>query len=66
MEKEIAKHFIKGIPASPGIVIEKACVFEDILHLVERRGVEEGPAEEEIAPPKQTIPNEQQKCRFVE
>ncbi|MGQ9788919.1 MAG: hypothetical protein ACUVQM_06440 [Candidatus Hadarchaeaceae archaeon] len=44
MEKEIAKRFLKGIPASPGIVIGKACVFQDILYLVERRGVEEGHA----------------------
>lgn len=27
MEEEIAEHFLKGIPASPGIVIGKACVF---------------------------------------
>ncbi len=55
MEKEIAKRFLKGIPASPGIVIGKACVFQDILHLVERRGVEEGRAEEEISRLKQAI-----------
>ncbi|MEM4721120.1 MAG: phosphoenolpyruvate--protein phosphotransferase [Candidatus Methanomethylicaceae archaeon] len=55
MEKEIAKHFLKGIPASPGIIIGKACVFQDILHLVERRSVEGGRAEEEIARLKQAI-----------
>jgi phosphotransferase system enzyme I (PtsI) len=48
MEKEIAKRFLKGIPASPGIVIGKACVFQDILYLVERRSVKEGHAEQEI------------------
>ncbi|MGB9629543.1 MAG: phosphoenolpyruvate--protein phosphotransferase, partial [Thermodesulfobacteriota bacterium] len=55
MEKEIAKRFLKGIPASPGIVIGKACVFQDILHLVERRTLEEGRAEEEIARLKKAI-----------
>lgn len=55
MEKEIAKHFIKGIPTSPGIVIGKACVFQDILHLVERCSVEEGRAEEEISRLKHAI-----------
>jgi phosphotransferase system enzyme I (PtsI) len=55
MEKEIAKRFLKGIPASPGIVIGKACVFQDILYLVERRNVEEGHAEQEIVRLKQAI-----------
>jgi phosphotransferase system enzyme I (PtsI) len=55
MEKEIAKRFLKGIPASPGIVIGKACVFQDILYLVERHNVEEGHAEQEIARLKQAI-----------
>jgi phosphotransferase system enzyme I (PtsI) len=55
MEKEIAKRFLKGIPASPGIVIGKACVFQDILYLVERRNVEEGHAEQEIVHLKQAI-----------
>ena len=55
MEKEIAKRFLKGIPASPGIVIGKACVFQDILYLVERRNLEEGHAEQEIARLKQAI-----------
>ncbi len=55
MEKEIAKRFLKGIPASPGIVIGKACVFQDILHLVERRSVEKGRAGEEIVRLKQAI-----------
>jgi len=55
MEKEIAKRFLKGIPASPGIVIGKACVFQDILYLVERRNLEEGYAEQEIARLKQAI-----------
>ena len=55
MEKEIAKRFLKGIPASPGIIIGNACVFQDILHLVERRSVEEGRADEEISRLKQAI-----------
>jgi phosphotransferase system enzyme I (PtsI) len=55
MEKEIAKRFLKGIPASPGIVIGRACVFQDILYLVERHNVEEGHAEQEIARLKQAI-----------
>ena len=55
MEKEIAKRFLKGMPASPGIVIGKACVFQDILYLVERRSVEEGHAEQEIVRLKQAI-----------
>jgi len=55
MEKEIAKRFLKGIPASPGIVIGKACVFQDILYLVERRNLEEGHAEQEIARLKQAV-----------
>jgi phosphoenolpyruvate-protein phosphotransferase (PTS system enzyme I) len=55
MEKEIAKRFLKGIPASPGIVIGKACVFQDILLLVEKRPLEEGHAEKEIARLKQAI-----------
>jgi phosphotransferase system enzyme I (PtsI) len=55
MEKEIAKRFIKGISASPGIVIGKACVFQDILYLVERHNIEEGRAEQEIARLKQSI-----------
>jgi len=38
MEKEIARCFLKGIPASPGIVMGKACVFQDILYLVLWKG----------------------------
>ena len=34
MQKEIDKRFLKGIAASPGIVIGKAYVFQDILLLV--------------------------------
>jgi phosphoenolpyruvate synthase/pyruvate phosphate dikinase len=48
MQKEIDKRFLKGIAASPGIVIGKAYVFQDILLRVERRGLEEGRAEKEI------------------
>lgn len=49
MKKEIDKRFLKGIAASPGIVIGKAYVFQDILLLVERRDLEEGRAEKEVA-----------------
>ena len=55
MEKEIAKRFIKGISASPGIVIGRACVFQDILLHVEKRPLEEGHAEKEIARLKQAV-----------
>ena len=55
MQKEIAKRFLKGIPASSGIVMGKACVFQDILYLVERHNVEEGHAEQEIVRLKQAI-----------
>ena len=55
MEKEIAKRFIKGISASPGIVIGKACVFQDILLRVEKRLLGEGHAEKEIARLKQAV-----------
>ena len=55
MDKEISKRFSKGIPASPGIIIGKACVFQDILYLVERRSVEEGRAEQEVVRLKQAI-----------
>jgi phosphotransferase system enzyme I (PtsI) len=49
MKKEIDKRFMKGIAASPGIIIGKAYVFQDILLLVERRRHGEGHAEKEIA-----------------
>ena len=55
MQKEIDKHFLKGIPASPGIVIGKAHVFQDILLLVEKRDLEEGHAENEIVRLNQAI-----------
>ena len=55
MEKEIAKRFIKGISASPGIVIGKACVFQDILLRIEKRLLGEGHAEHEVARFKQTL-----------
>jgi phosphoenolpyruvate-protein kinase (PTS system EI component) len=48
MQKEIDKRFSRGIAASPGIVIGKAYVFQDILLLVKRRDLEEGRAEKEI------------------
>ncbi len=35
MKTEIDKRFLKGIAASPGIVIGKVYVFEDILLLQE-------------------------------
>src|SRR4030065_518278 len=55
MEKEISRRFLKGIPASPGIVMGKVCVFQDILYLVERRNLEEGDAESEVARLKQAV-----------
>jgi len=55
MEKEISRRFLKGIPASPGIVMGRACVFQDILYLVERRNLEEGDAESEVARLKQAV-----------
>jgi phosphoenolpyruvate-protein phosphotransferase (PTS system enzyme I) len=36
MENEIGKRFLKGISASPGIALGKACVFQDILLRVSR------------------------------
>ena len=55
MEKEISRGFLKGIPASPGIVMGRACVFQDILYLVERKNLEEGDAESEVARLKQAV-----------
>jgi phosphotransferase system enzyme I (PtsI) len=54
-QKEIGQRILEGIPASPGIVIGKAYVFQDILLRVERRGVEQEHVEEEIARLKQAI-----------
>jgi len=48
MQEEIDKRFLRGIAASPGIVIGKAYVFQDILLLVEKRNLEEGCAEKEV------------------
>lgn len=48
MQKEIDRHFLKGIAASAGIVIGKAYVLQDIFFLLERRGRGEGHAEKEI------------------
>jgi phosphoenolpyruvate-protein phosphotransferase (PTS system enzyme I) len=55
MHEEIIKWFLKGIAASPGIVIGKAYVLQDILLMVERRSIEEAHAEEEVARLKQAI-----------
>lgn len=55
MEEDIGKRFLKGIPASSGIVIGKACVFQDILYLVEKRNIEGVHAEQEISRLKQAI-----------
>ncbi|NWG02847.1 MAG: phosphoenolpyruvate--protein phosphotransferase [Syntrophaceae bacterium] len=55
MHEEISKWFLKGIAASPGIVIGKAYVFQDILLMVERRNLEEAHAEEEVAHLKEAI-----------
>jgi phosphotransferase system enzyme I (PtsI) len=55
MRKEFNKRFLKGIAASPGIVIGKAHVFQDILLLVERRDLEGAHAEKEVARLNQAI-----------
>lgn len=55
MEKQIASFLLKGIPASPGIVMGRACVFQDILYLVERRTLEQSDAEQEITRLKQAV-----------
>jgi phosphotransferase system enzyme I (PtsI) len=55
MHEEISKWFLKGIAASPGIVIGKAYVFQDILLMIERRNLEEAHAEEEVSRLKQAI-----------
>jgi phosphotransferase system enzyme I (PtsI) len=55
VDQQIASRFLKGISASPGIVMGKACVFQDILYLVERRNLEGSDAEEEIARLKQAV-----------
>jgi Cu/Ag efflux pump CusA len=47
-QKEIDKHFLKGIAASAGIVIGKTYVFQDIFLLVERRAIVGVHAEKEI------------------
>lgn len=55
MEREIAKRYLKGIPASPGIVIGKACVFQDILFRVETRTLAEEQTEQEVVRLKEAI-----------
>jgi len=55
MDEEISKWFLKGIAASPGIVIGKAYVLQDFLLMVERRSLEETHADEEVARLKQAI-----------
>ena len=55
MESEISKRFLKGIPASPGIVIGKACVFQDILLRVEKRTLAEEQTEQEVARLKEAV-----------
>jgi phosphotransferase system enzyme I (PtsI) len=55
MDKEISKRFLKGIPASPGIIIGRAYVFQDILLHVEKRSLQEGYAEQEVSRLKQAI-----------
>jgi phosphoenolpyruvate-protein phosphotransferase (PTS system enzyme I) len=55
MHEEISKWFLKGIAASPGIVIGKAYVLQDILLRIERRSLEEAHAEEEVTRLKQAI-----------
>lgn len=48
MKQEIDKRFLRGIAASPGIVIARAYVIQDILLLVQRRHLEDSRAENEI------------------
>ncbi len=55
MYQEISKWFLKGIAASPGIVIGKAYVLQDILLMAERRSLKEARAEEEVSRLKQAI-----------
>jgi phosphoenolpyruvate-protein phosphotransferase (PTS system enzyme I) len=55
MHEEISKWFLKGIAASPGIVIGKAYVLQDILLMVERRTLEQARAKEEVNRLKQAI-----------
>ena len=55
MELEIAKRFLKGISASPGIVIEKVCVFQHILLRVERCTLAEEQADQEVARLKEAV-----------
>ncbi len=47
MKKEIQRRLLKGIPASPGIIIGRAYVFQDILLRVERRSLGKEYADEE-------------------
>ena len=55
MEKEIAKRLLKGIPASPGIAIGKACVFQDIFLMVESRNLNQEHVEQEVVRLKQAV-----------
>ncbi len=55
MESEISKRFLKGIPASPGIVIGKACVFQDILFRVEKHTLAEEQTEQEVIRLKEAV-----------
>jgi phosphotransferase system enzyme I (PtsI) len=55
MKQEIDKRFLKGIAASPGIVIARAYIFQDILLLVQRRHLEDSRAENEISRLNQAI-----------
>jgi phosphotransferase system enzyme I (PtsI) len=55
MHEEISKWFLRGVAASPGIVIGKAYIPQDILLMVEKRSREAAHAEEEAARLKQAI-----------
>jgi len=55
MHVDISKWFLKEIAPSPGIVIGKAYVLQDILLMVERRSLKEVHAEEEVTRLKQAI-----------
>ena len=55
MEKEISRRFMKGIPTSPGIVIGRVCVFQDILFRVKEQPIAEGLTEQEAVRFKQAV-----------
>ena len=55
MEERVAGPFLKGISASPGIAIGKACLFQDILLRVQKRTVAQEEAEKEALRLKEAV-----------